>query len=484
MRLISNSTVTAKSALTVNAMNDSNNASKSAVIVPGLTCWKSTLTDLRVAFRSLGAVAGGASMRMAFSVIVAASVSVGGQVAAEGHKFVGVGSCSSSNCHGSVTPLKGSNVLQNEYVSWQRHDLHSKAYINLTGADGKRIAENLGIANPEKEKECLDCHATNAPAALRDTKFQLEDGVGCESCHGAAGGYLESHAGHGASHQQNLDAGMTDIVSPVKRAALCVSCHLGNEEKAVTHRLIGAGHPRLSFEVDTFSMIEPKHWVVDDDYRQRKGEYVSAKAWLAGQIANANNGLKLVLSDRRSRDGIWPEFTLMYCYTCHHSLTEEQWKVRDYGGRPGELSLNTSAVIMVREAMKVVDPSVAAAIDTELSALHTEYKSGKAGPHAKALQQVLDKAATVADKAKFGEPELKKVMKQLAVYGATTPHPQYELAEQVAMALQSIASTLAPDGSYMKPEIDGIYEHLKDPRAFQPDGFTAACDAMAKKIKA
>ena len=50
----------------------------------------------------------------------------------------------------------------------------------------------------------------------------------------------------------------------------CLSCHFGDETKFVTHRLMGAGHPRLSFELDTFTAIEPAHFDVDDDYRARK----------------------------------------------------------------------------------------------------------------------------------------------------------------------------------------------------------------------
>lgn len=410
-------------------------------------------------------------------------LAVGPEAVAQEHRYVGVASCSSSNCHGSVSPLQGSNVLQNEYTSWQEHDLHSKAYLNLTGPEAKRIGQHLGLDAPEREKLCLDCHATNAPAELRDTKFQLEDGVGCESCHGAGSGYLQSHAGRGQTHAQNVEAGLKDIVAPSKRAELCVTCHLGNEEKAVTHRLIGAGHPRLSFEVDTFSMIEPKHWVVDEDYRQRKGDYISAKAWLTGQIENAKTSLALLTSNKRNHDGIWPELTLMHCYTCHHSLTEKQWKSREYGGRPGELRLNTSSLTMVREALQVINPTLASSVDQELTALHAGYKEGKGMSHAAALQQLMGKAMAAAEAVQFGDRELREVMHRIASYGAATQHPQYEVAEQIAMAIQSIASTISADGSFKKAEIDKIYANLKDPEAFVPDGFTAACAELAASFK-
>ena len=49
------------------------------------------------------------------------------------------------------------------------------------------------------------------------------------------------------------------------RAGLCLSCHFGNQEKFVTHRMMGAGHPRMSFELDTFTQLQPAHFVVDED---------------------------------------------------------------------------------------------------------------------------------------------------------------------------------------------------------------------------
>ena len=59
---------------------------------------------------------------------------------------------------------------------------------------------------------------------------------------------------------------------PVARAQLCLSCHFGTEQnKFVTHRIMGAGHPRMSFELDTFTAIQPAHYIADKDYAERKG---------------------------------------------------------------------------------------------------------------------------------------------------------------------------------------------------------------------
>ncbi|NDC39095.1 MAG: hypothetical protein EBZ48_13790 [Proteobacteria bacterium] len=134
---------------------------------------------------------------------------------------------------------------------------------------------------------------------------------------------------------------------------------------------------------------------------------------------------------------------------------------------------------MVREALQVINHSLAENVDKELSALHSGYRDGKGLPHATALKQLMGQAMKAAETAQFGEIELREVLHRLANYGATTQHPQYEVAEQVAMAIQSIASTISADGTYKKTQIDKIYANLKDPEAFIPDGFTAACGELA-----
>ncbi len=67
---------------------------------------------------------------------------------------------------------------------------------------------------------------------------------------------------------------------PAARAALCVSCHLGADDRFATHEIMGAGHPRLSFELDAFSTNQPAHYIVDADYVRRKGAIEGFNLWL------------------------------------------------------------------------------------------------------------------------------------------------------------------------------------------------------------
>src|SRR5882724_9385820 len=80
-------------------------------------------------------------------------------------QHLGVASCASSLCHGSVTPNANYNVPLNEFITWSHQDAHAKAFQALTSERGRSIAAKLGLPSAEAAKECLDCHADNvAPA--------------------------------------------------------------------------------------------------------------------------------------------------------------------------------------------------------------------------------------------------------------------------------------------------------------------------------
>ena len=75
-------------------------------------------------------------------------------------KYIGPGSCAATSCHGSVKPVAGSRILQNEYSTWIVKDKHSHAYQALTGDIGERIARILKLnSKAEESPKCLACHA-------------------------------------------------------------------------------------------------------------------------------------------------------------------------------------------------------------------------------------------------------------------------------------------------------------------------------------
>jgi hypothetical protein len=234
-------------------------------------------------------------MRRSWEIVALAIVLAAPSVrAADTNKYTGVGSCSASNCHGAAQPGQKQGDADNTSTVWSSKDHHAKAFTNLTnerlkaGFSPGKMAKALKIDSAEKSDKCLTCHADNVPAAQRGPKFDIADGVGCESCHGAAEKWLEPHAKPKEanwSHAKSIENGLYDMLDLVKRAEKCVSCHL-----AIDHALVTAGHPQPVFELEEYSLSMPKHWPAPYD-KAREAGFFGPRAWATGQAIELREAL-------------------------------------------------------------------------------------------------------------------------------------------------------------------------------------------------
>lgn len=393
---------------------------------------------------------------------------------------LGVASCASSACHGASSPAPGGVVLQNEYSTWQRQDPHAGAYGLLLNEDSQRMARKLGIEAAHEADVCLDCHTDNVPEERRGEKFQIDDGIGCEACHGGAEDWLQLHTvnDNAVSHQRNIDAGLYPTADPETRAEVCLSCHLGDETKFVTHRIMGAGHPRLSFELDTFTAIEPAHFVVDADYRERKGASSGVQTWAVGQAKTLANTLELVTDSKWGRVGLFPELSFFDCHACHKPMSAGSWGYRSSAGLgPGVVRFNDASLIMTRIIANVVAPSLGEQLQSQGRALHRATAGSAADfrAAAAALRQTAGRAVDAFGNHQFSEAELRRLITALIEQGERGEYRDYVAAEQTTMAIGTIATAMR-DAGYVdqatfnryESAMDEMYASVEDDERYRP----------------
>jgi hypothetical protein len=389
----------------------------------------------------------------------------------------GVATCAGPLCHASTNPGKHA-VRQDEYFVWREEGgelRHARAYDALSSELSQRIAKNLGLGSPRQEALCLDCHADNVPQARRGKKFQLEDGVGCEACHGGSARWLKPHDA-GLPHAENLALGLYPTDDPVARAELCLSCHFGDERKFVDHRLMGAGHPRQSFELFLFTAIQPAHHDVDADYRSRgKRADPGVKEWALGQAVAVREILAALLDPKRGRDGIWPEFVLFDCHACHHPMSNTRWRPRASTGLgPGVARLNDASFLMLRVALETVAPDAARSLATNLRALHAAASggAGDVGALARRMQGEIANAIRSLEAWRVDAAALAAVSARLVAEGTGGEYADYGGAEQATIALQilldarasALGSRLAKAEKLIGEMVDGV----QSPEKFDP----------------
>ena len=351
---------------------------------------------------------------------------------------------------------------------------HSRAYRILREPESQRIAANLGLDSATTAKVCLDCHTDNVTAEKRGDRFQIDDGVGCEACHGGAENWIQSHAAEGATHADNLANGMYPTESPVERAKLCLSCHMGSPEKFASHDIMGAGHPRLSFELESFTVNQPAHYAVDDDYRERKGQIPGFNLWLTGQVESARRFLTIVRQEIRSGTGLYPELALYDCHACHHSMDDIRWttvRAPDIG--PGSLRLQDQHLLVITAVITALGED-AADFTARARQLIVAGQEDAAAVVATAdgLIRWLEGRQADWSVRRFSDAESRAVRRALVSQTATGRMSDYNAAEQVYLSLESLSYSIG-DRDRLSDALDRLYEEVKDHAAYDPASFAA-----------
>ena len=385
---------------------------------------------------------------------------------------MGVATCASGVCHGSIRPRSATNVLQNEFVTWSRLDPHSNAYNLLFNEDSKRIARNLGLSNAHEAGVCLDCHADNVPSDRRGPKFQIADGVGCESCHGGSENYLSSHTDPKQSHAQNIEDGLYPTDDVVARANLCFSCHMGDQNKIASHEIMGAGHPRLSIELDTFTALEPPHYLVDSDYRKRKWDEDSVVVWAVGQLQAARQTVLLIEEHLNKSDSRFPELSLFDCHACHHPMSDIKWQQnKTVGLPPGSVRLNDASLSMIFPIVEVLMPEKSKGFARLSKNLH--LASTKTVGLARSLTELSVFLDGLEEKLNLISERSEDVMLEILKMGQEGKFRDYVAAEQAVMAVDLL---LQANGARGRSEVwlNGLYATVENQDRYNPLAFQRA----------
>jgi hypothetical protein len=420
--------------------------------------------------------------------------------AAGGATYVGVASCGGTTCHGR-SEGDGPVVRQDEIMLWQdpatAAGAHSRAYAVLSDPRSRVIAQRLGIGEATAAPMCLGCHAT--PPGPRGARFQLADGVGCESCHGPASGWLSSHYAVGGTHANNVSRGLIPLENPRARAAVCLDCHFGSADQGqfVTHRIMAAGHPRISFELDLFTTLQ-QHHQVDADYVRRKGRPDPLKMWAVGQAMALDRSLSLFASPSRGTEGMWPEFYFFDCHSCHRPISDAPNYRPTAVANPsrpipsGMPPYNDENMIMLAAAARVAAPGLAQRFERDSRAFHQAIARdrGSAVTAAATLRETARALATAFSGAEMGRAQTFAIIDTITSEAISPRFTDYAGSVQAVMATDTLLSALVNQGhvregaaNNIRADINSAYRAVRDPNAYSPGDFRASLGRAAAAIR-
>ncbi len=416
--------------------------------------------------------------------------------------FEGVASCAGSTCHGRAEG-NGAVVRQDEIATWQEPSsasgAHSRAYSVLGGRRGQQIAASLGLGNAQAAPACLGCHSTYAPAAQRGAKFTLGDGVGCESCHGPSGGsWLAEHYALPATHGSNVAAGLTPLDNPKARANVCLDCHYGSSKPGqfVTHAMMAAGHPRVSFELDLFSALQ-QHHQIDADYTRRKGAPNSVRFWAVGQAEAVRRATGLYAQPKFAMEGTFPQFYFYDCHSCHRTITDGPQRKLTFEtnpGRPipfGNPPFNDENIILLSAVAGALVPGEAEAFRAASRDFHKAMGTGPAEARS-AAQALSARAGALSDALSgraYANADAFKVIGVIAGEATAPRFTDYAGSVQAVMAVDTLLNALVSEGRIttgaaagIRADIARAYKAVEEPNAYRPTDFRAALKSAAGSI--
>jgi hypothetical protein len=412
-------------------------------------------------------------------------------------KYIGPGSCAATSCHGSVTPVAGSRILQNEYSTWIVKDKHSHAYQALTGDIGERIARILKLnAKAEEAPKCLACHTLYTMPEQRGRPFELSEGVSCENCHGPASAWLGPHTTRDWPHEKSVALGMRDTRDVIHRTEKCLECHLGTKEKFVDHEMIAAGHPDLFFELDSFSAVMPRHW--KSPRESVPGQPVEDRAWAGVRDWSAGQAVQLraemqrltwrAKGERFDKKDVWPEYSELSCFACHHALApaKDSWRqVHGFAGRrPGDPAWNGSRYAVFRLLAKQIDSANAQELDRRLLEVSDEMSKLNADRNvvAASASAAVPLAQRFAERLRAMPYDRAVVLRMLQLIPDDAENislADERAAEQAAMAMDSLYIAYSKDAKpsnsdEVRSAISELFRQLENPSAYNADEFAAS----------
>ena len=379
-------------------------------------------------------------------------------------KFTGAGSCNQAKCHGHKSKPRA-----NEYTTWAKAEVHSAGYSVLFEEDSQKIGKDFGLkGKPEESKECTVCHTLSIEDKpdLKGEKYDVNEGVTCELCHGPAEQYLEPHAKpyepkgvtgdeltakRAERHDQSVKQGMWNAKDPRTRLETCVFCHY-----QINGNMVKAGHPSLKFEMGYFQKTMPVHWEETPD----KGDGFSAKMMAASQAISLRESLLSLKGAAKAK--------------LEKGLLQDGFNQAQSHGN----------VLRVLSGIGIADIK---AIEAGLKDLSKSL--GDAGALASKAEKLAGQAESLLNKmlqAKYDAGQVGKIVKALASDSHFTSSPSREDAIQAFMIVDGLS--VDPDEP-MLAAIDELYfglfaeEKGQEPPAYDAKAFGQNLAAVATLVK-
>jgi hypothetical protein len=319
-----------------------------------------------------------------------------------------------------ASPADPLNVLGNaacikchasEHAVWAATP-HSRTFDELhRRPEASAIAKKLGVASVKHGERCVGCHYTqkpvndgstgdlqtyvSAPSSGGNLEFEAIAGISCESCHGAARGWLETHHNYGGENitrqtespehradriARSVALGMRNPHNVYLVAQSCYRCHTTGDEELVN---VG-GHPAgsLDFEIVSWSQGTIHHNFVKSDGKQNQASSANRLRFLfvAGVIADTESSLRAVSTATVKAD---------YALTVAKRAARAGARLKSVAGKVNDPRLNEAVAIFDSVKIKLNNATQLEEAANSLAKIGIEFANAETAPNEQELRESL-----------------------------------------------------------------------------------------------
>jgi hypothetical protein len=192
--------------------------------------------------------------------------------------------------------------------------------------------------------------------------------------------------------------------------------------------------------------------------------------------------------ERFDKKDVWPEYSELSCFACHHALVpaKDSWRQEHgfAGRRPGDPAWNSSRYAVFRLLARQIDSANAHELDRrllevsdEMSRLNPDRKV--VGASASAAVALVQRFAERLAAMPYDRAAVLRVLQLIPDDAETISLADERAAEQAAMAMDSLYIAYSKDAKPANAEevraiINGLFQQLENPSAYNADQFASS----------
>jgi len=193
-------------------------------------------------------------------------------------------------------------------------------------------------------------------------------------------------------------------------------------------------------------------------------------------------------NERIDKKDVWPEYSELSCFACHHALgpAKDSWRQEHgYAGRrPGDPAWNSSRYTVFRLLAKQIDSANAQELDRQIVVLSDEMSklnpnrdavASAAAAAAPLVQRIAERLATM----QYDRAIVLRMLQRMSEDAENIALADERAAEQAVMALDSLyiaytRDTKPANAAEVRTAINQLFQQLENPSAYNADQFASS----------